>query len=219
MVQNLQRVKSYDNRTNNISTQKENEKKCLSQVRKEFVEQVMDKIQGIDFVSEEEREKFQVKLEYKIKSGAKLSQKEMNYLRRYSPYMYQQMVRVQQKREMLKNRLKNCRTKEEAHWVIGEAFSSISDKDPVREAMVAAVQNVSIQFCSSDTYKKLPDTEEELRKTKKVEKSTSDPFEQDKEDCGEDRVYETIRYSFSSIGYQEATIGVSTESGSFVANT
>ena len=122
MVQNLQRVKSYDNLTNNISTQKENEKKCLSQVRKEFVEQVMDKIQGIDFVSEEEREKFQVKLEYKIKSGAKLSQKEMNYLRRYSPYMYQQMVRVQQKRGMLKNRLKNCRTKEEAHWVIGEAF-------------------------------------------------------------------------------------------------
>ena len=67
MVQNLQRVKSYDNLTNNISTQKENEKKCLSQVRKEFVEQVMDKIHGIDFVSEEERAKFQAKIEYKRK--------------------------------------------------------------------------------------------------------------------------------------------------------
>ena len=69
-------------------------------------------------------------------------------------------------KQNIKQRLKNCRTKEEANWVIGEAFSSISDKDPVREAMVVAVQNVSIQFCSSKAYKKLPDTEEELRKAK-----------------------------------------------------
>ena len=218
MVQNLQRIKAYNNLTNHVDTQKENQSQTLSQVRKKFVEQVMDKIHGIDFASEEEREKFQAKIEYKIKSGSKLSQKEMNYLRKYNPYMYQQMVRVQQKREMLKQRLKNCRTKEEAHWVIGETFSSISDKDPVREAMVAAIQNVSIQFCSSETYKKLPDTEEELRKTKKVEKAIADPFEQDKEDSGDDRVYETIRYSFSSMGYQEATVGVLTENSSFDAN-
>lgn len=219
MLQNLQRVEEYNNLTNHTSTQKENQPQTLSQVRKEFVEQVMNKIHGIDFASDEEREKFQAKIEYKIKSGAKLSQKEMNYLRKYNPYMYQQMVRVQQKRETLKQRLKNCRTKEEANWVIGEEFSSISDKDPVREAMVVAVQNVSIQFCSSKAYKNLPDTEEELRKAKKVEKAISDPFEQDNKDSKDDKVYETIRYSFSSMRYQEATVGVTAENSSFDTNT
>ena len=66
------------------------------------------------------------------KSGEKLSRKEMNYLRKYNPYMYHQMVRVQQKREALKERLKHCRSKEEAQQAIGAAFSSIHEKDPVK---------------------------------------------------------------------------------------
>ena len=78
---------------------------------------------GIDFENEAERIKFQEKIERKIKSGAKLSQKEMNYLRRYSPYLYQHMIRVQQKRESLKEQLKHCRTKEEANQAISTAFS------------------------------------------------------------------------------------------------
>lgn len=53
---------------------------------------------------------FENNIQQKIKSGAKLSQKEMNYLRKYNPYMYQQMVRVQQRREALKEQLRHINT-------------------------------------------------------------------------------------------------------------
>ena len=170
-------------------------------------EQIKDKICGIDFKNETERLKFQEKIERKIKSGAKLSQKEMNYLRRYSPYLYQHMIRVQQKRESLKEQLKHCRTKEEANQAISTAFSSIGDDDPVREAMVAAVANVSEQYRSSETYKKVPNTREDLKKLQNLKRNSSDPFKQDEEDGRDDGEYAEILYSFNGNGYQEAIGG------------
>ena len=147
------------------------------------------------------------KHERKIKSGAKLSQKEMNYLRRYNPYLYQHMLRVQQKRESLKEQLKNCRTKEEAHQAISTAFSSISDDDPAREVMVAAVVNVSEQYRSSDTYKNLPNTREDLKKLQNPKRTSSDPFKQDEEDVGDGSEYAEVSYNFNGNGYQEAVTG------------
>lgn len=197
----------------------EKEVKSLAQLRRELVEKIIDQFQGIDFETEEERKNFQTKLEYKVKSGAKLSGKEMNYLRKYNPYMYHQMVRVQQKREALKERLKHCRSKEEAQQAIGAAFSSIHEKDPVKEAMVAAVSNVSKQFCSSDTYRKLPDTIEEAERKKRRTVSGEDPFEEDKQVCeSEGKELETISYNFNGKGYQEATVEVFTQSNIFAAN-
>lgn len=136
------------------------------------------------------------------------TKKQNKSLRKYNPYMYHQMLRVQQKRETLKERLKHCRTKLEAQQAIGIAFSTIGEKNPMREAMVAAVQNVSKQFCSSEKYKKLPDTEEEQKRRKEIEISVSNPFKEE-EDCDE---YETIQYSFGSYGYQEANTGIAEES-------
>lgn len=218
-----QEQKIISNNSNEILSDtketQEEEAKSLSQLRRELVEKVMDQFQGIDFETEEERRNFQTKLEYKIKSGAKLSRKEMNYLRKYNPYMYHQMVRVQQKREALKERLKHCRSKEEAQQAIGAAFFSIHEKDPVKEAMVAAVSNVSKQFCSSDTYRKLPDTIEEAERKKKKKVSAEDPFEEDKKECEDaGATYETISYSFNHKGYQEATVEAFTGSNIFVAN-
>lgn len=219
MIHHLKIAGDTNHPTDTSNRKKESEQKSLAQIRAEFAEELMDKIRGTDFESEEERIKFQKKIERKIKSGKKLSRKEMNYLRKYNPYMYCQMVRVQRKREALKERLKHCRSKEEAQRVMRDAFSSISDKDPVREAMVAAVQNVSEQFRSSEAYKKLPDTEEDLKKIKKVEKSASNPFQQDEEDGGCDgAVYEPVSYSFGKSGYQEAILGDLAESNTFAWN-
>lgn len=207
-------VKTVQSEKGFVNNAKKQEQKNISQIRREIAQKIMDTIHKDDFGSEEERIKFQAKIESKIKSGAKLSAKEMNYLRKYNPYMYQQMVRVQQKRESLKEQLKHCRTKQEAQQAISFAFSSISEKDPMREAMVAAVQNVSKQFCSSEAYKKLPNTEEDLKRNKKDEKSTSNPFREDEEQENE---FETVVYSFNSNGYQEANIGA-TERNIFTAN-
>ena len=79
-------------------------------------------------------------------------------------------------------------------------MTSISDKDPARDAMIAAVQNVSQQFRESEAYQKLPETEEDLKKAKKSDSPMEDPFKADEE---EDDV-STVSYSFGSGGYQEA---------------
>lgn len=210
MIQRTKSISVREDSLNHFLNEKQIQEKSLDRIREEVVEQIKDKICGIDFENETERMKFQEKIERKIKSGAKLSQKEMNYLRRYNPYLYQHMLRVKQKRESLKEQLKHCRTKEEAHQAISTAFSSIGEEDPVREAMVAAVANVSEQYLSSDTYKNLPNTREDLKRVQNQKKTSSDPFKQDEEDG---REYAEILYSFSGNGYQEAIGGeLATES-------
>ena len=182
---------------------KPSEKKSPAQIRAEFIKGIMDRINGDDFESEEERQTFENKIQQKIKNGAKLSAKEMDYIRRTNPYIYQQVVRVQQRREVLKEQLRHCRTKEEAQQVMSNAMTSISDKDPARDAMIAAVQNVSQQFRDSEAYQKLPDTEEDLKKAKKSDSPMEDPFKEDaEEDDGS-----TVSYSFGSGGYQEVVSG------------
>ena len=202
MTLNLQRINNIDQINGNPEA-KPSEKKSLAQVKAEFVKGVMDKMHGDDFDSEEERQAFENKIQKKIKSGAKLSAKEMAYIRRTNSYIYQQVVRVQQRREALKEQLRHCRTKEEAQQVMSNAMTSISDKDPARDAMIAAVQNVSQQFRDSEAYQKLPDTEEDLKKAKKSDSTMEDPFKEDaEEDDGS-----TVSYSFGSGGYQEAVSG------------
>ena len=203
----MKNISAREDSLNNSINEKQIKEKSIACIREEVVEQIKDKICGIDFKNETERLKFQEKIERKIKSGAKLSQKEMNYLRRYSPYLYQHMIRVQQKRESLKEQLKHCRTKEEANQAISTAFSSISDDDPVREAMVAAVANVSEQYRSSDTYKNLPNTREDLKKLQNPKRTSSDPFKQDEEDAGDGSEYAEVSYNFNGNGYQEAVTG------------
>ena len=202
MTLNLQRVSDID-QNNGIQEVKSSEKKTPAQIRAEFVKGIMDKIHGDDFDSEEERQAFENRIQQKVKSGAKLSAKEMAYIRRTNPYIYQQVVRVQQRREALKEQLRLCRTKEEAQRIMDDAMTSISDKDPAREAMIAAVQNVSDQFRSSEAYQKLPDTEEDLKKAKKGDKAAREPFkEEDSENEGC-----SISYDFDFRGYQEAVSG------------
>ncbi|SES44122.1 hypothetical protein SAMN04487884_1603 [Butyrivibrio fibrisolvens] len=182
---------------------KPSEKKCSAQIKAEFVKGIMDRINGDDFESEEERQAFENKIQQKIKNGAKLSAKEMAYIRRTNPYIYQQVVRVQQRREALKEQLRHCRTKEEAQQVMSNAMTSISDKDPARDAMIAAIQNVSQQFRDSEAYQKLPDTEEDLKKAKKSDSTMEDPFKEDAEEDDDSMV----SYSFGLGGYQEAVTG------------
>ena len=198
MTLNLQRISDIDQINANTEA-KPSQKKSLAQIKAEFVKGIMDKMHGDDFDSEEERQAFENKIQQKIKSGAKLSAKEMAYIRRTN----QQVVRVQQRREALKEQLRHCRTKEEAQQVMSNAMTSISDKDPARDAMIAAVQNVSQQFRDSEVYQKLPDTEEDLKKAKKSDSPMEDPFKEDAEE-DDDSI---VSYSFGSGGYQDAVTG------------
>ena len=64
-------------------------------------------------------------------------------------------------RKRLENQLKACKSKEEAQEVFARAVSGISDKDPDKDMLVAALRDVYDGFMKSDAYKKLPETEED----------------------------------------------------------
>lgn len=123
------------------------------------------------------------------------------------------MRRVQMMRESLKERLKHCKTKQEAQAVITQAMAGVSKKDPAKQAMFAMIGNIQKQFMSSDAYNKLPNSEKELKNKKSsIQKSSKNPFKEDEEvdkednEDGDSSDTGDIQYSVTSGGYQEATI-------------
>ena len=54
------------------------------------------------------------RIESKLKTGARLTGSEKNYLRENSPYMYEKAVRIEIERDEYRWRLERCKTKEEA---------------------------------------------------------------------------------------------------------
>ena len=113
----------------------------------------------------ESKEQYEQRIYAKIESGQKLTPDELNYLARTNPIMYQKALRAQMMRKSLENQLKSCSSKQEADAVFSAAMSSISEKDPDREIIVAALTQAYKEFRESAAYKKLPQTEEEAQKT------------------------------------------------------
>lgn len=66
-------------------------------------------------------------IEGKLRSGKKLSPIEMDYLRRNNAALYEKAKMIEQEREEYKQKLKNCRTKEQAQQVYSHAAMAIAD--------------------------------------------------------------------------------------------
>ncbi|MCR5153264.1 MAG: hypothetical protein K6B75_00300 [Lachnospiraceae bacterium] len=137
----------------------------LSAVR-ETCKKAMDKVNGIVDLSEEEKNALEEKTLAKLKSGKKLSVKELNYLRVNNPILYMKAVRIQKNAEAVEARLKNARSKEEAARIISDAMSMISEKDPDRDYLIASVNRISKDFYASKQYKSLPATDNDAKKRK-----------------------------------------------------
>ena len=74
-------------------------------------------------------------------------------------------------------------TKEEANRIVSTAVSGISDDDPDKEYIVAAVNRVSDEFHKSGAYSRLPGTQESAEKRKqKKENGISFKREDEKEE-------------------------------------
>lgn len=132
----------------------------------------LDPTEGL---SEEEKQAYEAKIMQKLRSGKKLTSEEMNYLRVKNPQMYAQAARVQAMRENLKNQLENCRSKEEVEKVYGNSVSMVSKNDPMKEAIVAAYEDVTKEFKKTDKYQALPQKEEDAdEKMVKKEKGIID---------------------------------------------
>jgi hypothetical protein len=113
---------------------------------------------------DEEAEKRKAeKIGQKLHAGKKLTASEMDFLRRTNPEMYMKALRIQMKREMVENSLKNCKSKKEVEEVAGFQLGMINDKDPDREALINAVNDAVKEFKKTDKYKSLPQDSEEKR--------------------------------------------------------
>ena len=118
------------------------------------IEDFLDPTAGM---TDAQRERFIRELYAKIQSGRKLTPDEMQYLRRYDPVTYLKVARIQAQREALENRLKNCKSKEEAQEVYTDTVARIPEDDPARKELMAAYDRAYEEFKESGEYGKLPD--------------------------------------------------------------
>ena len=166
-----------------MNLKKEEPKKITT--TKELAQYILESGNDVEKMSEEDRSRMDAQITAKLQSGKKLSQKEMDYLRKTNPIMYAHALRVQRMAEAVEEQLKHAKSKEEADRIISFALSGISKNDPDREYIFAAVNRISTEFHKSGAYEKLPNTVEE---GDKEGKESGDIFSDadDKEDDGFD---------------------------------
>lgn len=113
-------------------------------------------------MSEDEKKAYEERIIQKLRAGKKLTAEEMNYLRAKNPQLYAQAARVQAMRENLKNQLESCKSKEEVEKVYGNSVSMVAKDDPMKEAIIAAFDDVLKEFKKTDQYQALPEKEEDV---------------------------------------------------------
>lgn len=149
-----------------------------NKIWQDVIDALTDPTAGMD---EEESARYLSKIIAKLKSGKKLSADELDYLRMHEPQLYMTAIRVQQRREALMHRLKNCRSKQEAQDVIDNEMGGVSKDDSDKEYIVAAIKEVEKEFKSSKFYKKLPDKKEDTERRKLLKYLSGNNFEEDTE--------------------------------------
>lgn len=116
-------------------------------------------------------------LDTKLRSGAKLTDEELKYLKANSPELYKQAIEIKREREEYKRALKSCRTKEDVARLnesklqrftaeIKAIRSSSLPKGKKEELMlqierrVAGILNEHTQFLATQEYGELPTDKE-----------------------------------------------------------
>ena len=165
-----------------LNLKKEETKKITSP--KELAEYILESGTKIEKMSEEDRAKMDKQIILKLKSGKKLSQKELDHLRKTNPIMYAHAMRVQRMAEAIEEQLKHAKSKEEADRIISSALSGMSKNDPDKEYIVASVNRINTEFHKSGAYNKLPNTMEEAEK--KSSRGNGDIFSEAEEEEAHD---------------------------------
>jgi hypothetical protein len=158
----------------------EKEKKTLRS-EAELAEYLMEKINhNSDSMSDKDKEKMRARIEAKLKSGKKLTSEEEQFLKETDPQMYMQYQRVRAMADNMASQLKHAKTKQQANDIITTSMSSVSDKDPCQEYVMAAMNEVAKEFKKSPGYNRLPDNDSALAQKKKTLANRS--FEADEDD-------------------------------------
>ncbi len=152
-----------------LFVQKQQEKEEVKFSSKgEMARYIVDKMhsQVNNEMTEEDKTKMRAKIEQKLKAGKKLTRKEEQYLKLINPQMYIQYMRIRAKAEAVAEQLRHAKTKQQVNNIITAATASVSDNDPYKEYVLAAIRKVAEDFKATRAYQKLPATNEELKKNK-----------------------------------------------------
>lgn len=125
-------------------------------------------------MSEEEKEKRLKKIEQKLKNGKKLTAEEMSFIQRYYPEKYPAIKRIQVMRESLEEKLEHASSKEEVQDIYMLAVGMVSDKDPYKEEVLRAYQDVLQEFKKNSAYQKLPQKTEDEKQNDFCNKNIED---------------------------------------------
>ena len=106
-----------------MNLKKEEPKKITT--TKELAQYILESGNDVEKMSEEDRSRMDARITAKLQSGKKLSQKEMDYLRKTNPIMYAHALRVQRMAEAVEEQLKHAKSKEEADQIISSALSQV----------------------------------------------------------------------------------------------
>ncbi len=139
-------------------TEKEQEPLTARQILKRELEALND---PQEHMTEEEHAAYQKKLSAKLRSGKKLTAKEMSYLRFRCPSLYQLARRLEYKRLKMEHRLKQAKSKQEAEDIYNEMVGQVSKEDPDKEAILNTYKNTYEEFKKTVKYRQLPETREE----------------------------------------------------------
>lgn len=158
-------------------------------------EQIMDYIHHMreEDKTGESKGAYAARIYAKIRSGQKLTLDELSYLARTDPVMYQKALRAQAARKALENSLKGCKSRREAQDACSLAVSTVSEQDPDREIIVAALTQAYREFQNSEEYFRLPEKAGNERENEK---------EDEKERSG--KKGNSLSFQMSENGYQEA---------------
>jgi hypothetical protein len=167
MTINLNTV--YENTFNS-----ESEKKTLRSGL-ELAEYLAEKINNnSDSMSDEEKEKMRARIEAKLKSGKKLTSEEEQFLQETDPQLYMQYKRIRGMADNMASQLKHAKTKQQANDIITTSMSSVSDKDPYKEYVLAAMNEVAKEFKKSPGYSRLPEKDSDLNQNKTASANSDD---------------------------------------------
>lgn len=133
-------------------------------------------------MTEDEKNKLNAVITQKLKSGKMLSPKEVDYLRQTNPQLYMQYLRIRASADAMKEQLKNAKTKEQANNIFMMSTNAVSDKDPCKEYVLAALQRAADEFRKSPNYARLPDTDEDIVNKKKNKQYRNDNDNEEDDD-------------------------------------
>ena len=159
----------------------------------------------------------------KIYAGGDLTEKEMQYLQKKNPILYQKMRAVEAETKQYEEDLNRCKTKDEAQRIkmnkinasvasirSVESNPNISDADKLafaqaEQAKMREIEKITTKFIESGTYAALPtdaekfQTEKELAEAKREEMLGAENKEQEVEDAEEAEVSESVVSGQSSV--------------------